>query len=347
MLFPWLVIISSPSWEFRTVVTPSASVHKLRHTDPCIFFGSCFAESVGGRLMSSAFDVLVNPSHGILYNVVSLSLAMQRTVSGEPYSAKDLIRHPSNNMWCSFEHHSRFSAADVTSAVDGMNRALERARAQLLRSRTIYITLGSSWVYTRHGQVVANCHRFPAKAFSKELLTVSRTEQHLEEMLELVWRHCPELEEVVLTVSPVRHWKDGPVGNSRSKATLVVAATELAERYGRVRYFPAYELLVDDLRDYRYYAEDMLHPSELAVSYIWSAFCESFIAEESMPLIRAAADVKRAAGHRPFAQGGRAVKAFASSQLSIIDEMEARFGTRVGEALAAERRQFRNLLESS
>ncbi|KAG8468246.1 hypothetical protein KFE25_013329 [Diacronema lutheri] len=336
----------STSASFRTVINVPPAPFSLGPDSRALFLGSCFAENIGERLRRASLAALVNPSHGIVYNPLSLAAALERIASAAPYGPADLqpCAHDPSRL-VSFAHHSRFGGrAGVDTELARMNRALEHAHAHLRTSDVLFLTLGTSWAFARDGAVVANCHKQPAAAFERVFIGADNAAAALARAVAAARSVSPRLR-VVVTVSPVRHWKDGAVDNSLSKATLLVAAHQLVRTLGKeaASYFPAYELLMDDLRDYRFYANDMLHPSGPAIDYIWRAFTAAYLALDAAERIAAVEAVRTAAAHRPMDGDSAAVRQFGAAQFRKADEIERRWGLHAGRALAGEREHFARL----
>jgi len=285
--------------------------------------GSCFAENIGALLRENKFDTHVNP-FGILFNPFSLVNALERMLNDRPYTRDELIQ--SGEHWASLDHHGQFNRRDPEETLRLINEALREGATRLRKARVIFITLGSAWVY-RHidrDKTVGNCHKLPGNAFEKRLLSFQDTH--------LILRHIPEFlravkldARIVFTISPVRHWKDGAIENQRSKAILLAAAHEVVDEFAQVHYFPAYELMMDDLRDYRFYAADMLHPSEQALDYIWEKFQASFFTPETKAICAKVKQIVQAAAHRPVDPESNSFQRFARKQLELISELEGEY----------------------
>lgn len=309
---------------FRTVFPIQRAPFALTHADRLLLVGSCFTEHIGTRLSAGKFDVLVNPN-GIVYNPVSVARSLASLLwghhedSGRPHS-NNLFEH--NGLWHSWEHHGVFSKPDKTAAEDDIRQAQKQAAEFLQKTDYLLLTLGTADVFILRetGQVVANCHKVPANRFEQRMLTVPETVQTLSEVLSQIKTELPEIR-VILTVSPVRHLRNGFVENQRSKAVLVLACAELCEQFDYLHYFPAYELLLDDLRDYRFYAPDMIHPNEQAIDYIWERFSETYFAPETQRLLDQIGKITAAARHRPFNPDTAEHRAFARAQLEKIGEL--------------------------
>lgn len=369
---------------FRTAVSVPRAPFALRTEDTVLCVGSCFAEHMGARLAGLGLRASVNEAHGILYNPLSIGTALERIASAQPYERSELIGPlPHSGQYVSFEHHSALGGAGVDATLARMNARLASSHAALREARALFLTLGTAWAYRTQpgapvaaGRVVANCHRQPPEQFAKVLLEPGEAAAALAAGVRAVRAVRPELH-VVLTVSPVRHWKDGAHGNALSKASCLLAAHALQQsraepssedgRAGRgagahaatvdsshalpgVCYFPAYELVLDELRDYRFYAPDMLHPSEVAIDFVWAAFSRACVSADARALGRELEAVRRAAKHRPFASttDSEAAVAFAQTQLDAIKRLERRCGDRIAHTLREERRHFeRQLAEAA
>lgn len=304
--------------EFRTSVEIPAFPFRIGPSQQGLVLGSCFAGHIGGWLRDGKMPVTVNP-FGVLYNPASIAQALERLASGHPFEEGELVEH--NGLWHSFAHHGDFSGTDKEAVLAGMNAALAQGAEALEKADYLMLTLGTAWVYERQGSVVANCHRLPAREFTRRRLGVS-------EMVELLAGQIGRWpgKQVILTVSPVIHRGDGLVENQLSKSSLIVAAHELAARFPeRVHYFPAYEVVTGELRDYRFYAEDMCHPSPLAVEVVRGRFAESLLAPEAVELIAAAGELRRAMAHRPLHPDGPEYAAFRAKMRQKAESLQRRY----------------------
>lgn len=304
--------------DFSTPVDISAYPFRIAPEQPGLVLGSCFATHIGGWLRDGKMPVCVNP-FGVLYNPASIAQALGRLASDELFSDDGLFEH--NGLWHSFAHHGDFSGTDKDAVLAAMNAALGAGATALKEADYLMLTLGTAWVYERQGSVVANCHRLPAREFVRRRLSVAETVELLAAQIE----RWPE-KQVLLTVSPVIHRGDGLVENQLSKASLIVAAHELAARFpGRVHYFPAYEIVTGELRDYRFYAEDMCHPSPLAVEVVRERFAASLLAPEAEELLAAAGELRRAMAHRPLHPDGLEYAAFRAKMRQKTESLQRRY----------------------
>ena len=257
--------------RFRTEITPDAITPRLEPEDHVLVLGSCFAENMGERLEGLGVSVEQNPL-GIQYNPLSLARTLGYLTGRVTFNPEALFEH--QGLVRHWDVHSRLCGATRDETATRIEGAIRAGREALLEARWLYVTLGSAHAWTRAGDVVANCHRWPQEEFTRTLLSVDACVSALAESLSEARALNPELN-VLVTVSPVRYKRDGLVGRQRSKSTLILAAHQLIKSLERVSYFPAYELVLDDLRDYRFFAHDLVHPSALAVDYVWERLKES------------------------------------------------------------------------
>lgn len=283
--------------EFRMEFAPKSFEHKLKHSDLLFLAGSCFTEQIGAKLKHHKFDTIENPN-GILFNPVSISQALIGYINKKKYQKNDLFLH--DEVWGSWDHHTRFSALNPEDCLEKINSSQQSAHDFLKRTDCLLLTLGSSFAYRLEDKrVVANCHKVPADKFDKILLSASQVFFHLKTMIDELLAFNPKAR-IILTVSPVRHLRDGFVENNRSKANLITAVHQLTEVYGHVFYFPAYELVIDDLRDYRFFAEDLVHPNYQATNYVWEKFIQACIDDDSRLIMKEINALQAARNHKPF-----------------------------------------------
>lgn len=278
----------------------------IRYTDRVFLIGSCFTEHISGRLAQHKFHTLQNP-HGILFNPLSVADSLESYLSGRTYTESDLFFL--NETWNSWDHHSRFSHTDVPATLAAINDSQQAAHAFIGEADWVIITLGSAFQYflKEHERAVANNHRAPAQWFEKRLLETDTITEALQAMLEELFR-CNEQVQVLFTISPVRHIRDGVVDNNRSKARLIESVHALCAANERCHYFPAYELIIDILRDYRFYDVDFVHPNYLATEFVWEEFVKACIAPEDVPLMDTIKEIMTARHHRarfPDTEGHR------------------------------------------
>lgn len=271
---------------------------KLDHQTPVLMMGSCFTENIGRQLERYLFPVCINP-FGVTYNPLSVKKNLEALMHKEVYSEEDLNQF--GDLWFSFDHYTGFSSPDRDEALEAINLSFCSAKELLKKARILILTWGTSWVY-RHkesDQVVCNCHKIPAKDFTRTQLTTREIIKTYEELLPRLFEFNSKLK-IIHTISPVRHWKDGAHGNQLSKASLLLAGDALQKQFpDRFFYFPSYEIVMDELRDYRFYAEDMIHTSDQATTYIWEKFRQVLLSESSTELIKDLEQVLKLKEHRP------------------------------------------------
>ncbi len=309
--------------SFRTTFKIPLFPFELTHRDKILSIGSCFAENIGSKLEENKFQMLLNP-FGILYNPSSVAQTLERIFSNEKITKKDILQH--NDLWHSRLHHTRFSQADKASFLKDINANLNDANVFLKDTNRLLITLGTAFVWEEKetGIVVANCHKRPQKLFTRRRLTINEIKESLLTVLRKIKAQNPDLE-VIMTVSPVRHTNDGFIENQRSKAVLILAIDTLCQEENFIHYFPAYELVQDDLRDYRFYAKDMLHPNEVAVDYIWEYFREALFSDKTEEIFREIKKLKAMATHRPFQVASVAHQIFLENNLKKIEGLEKQY----------------------
>jgi len=306
--------------ELRTTFNIAPSLHKITYNDPVIFIGSCFATGIGKQFEAGHMPVLINPS-GTVYNPVSVCNTLDTITDGKKYQKSDLYNY--EGTWLSFNHYTDFSSEDPESVLDKINSGMEEAGKYISGAHFLFVTFGTARVYRwkRSGRVVSNCHKIRSSEFTHELLTAGEIGTLWGKQLDKLQTLFPHMK-VIFTISPVRHWKDGAHGNQVSKSVLFLAVEELLGHPSKPGYFPAYELVMDDLRDYRFYDDDMLHPSSSAVSYIWERFSECYFDKSTMELWNEVVRITKAFNHR--LTGGSEMKKleFAGSMLDRIASIE-------------------------
>lgn len=262
-------------------------------------------ENIGKKLEYFKFQNLVNP-FGILFHPAAIREFFEKVEQQSVFSDEDVFYH--NELWHSFSAHSDLNTSQKGEILKLLNSAVKDALAFLKTASHVIITPGTAWGYRslETGKIVANCHKLPQKNFTKELTEV---EQDLKRSVEII-QSLNASAEIILTVSPVRHLKDGFVENQRSKAHLISAVHNIVEATQKVHYFPAYEILMDELRDYRFYAEDMVHPNETAINYIWKNFIETWVTSEAEKVMKQVDTIQKGLSHRPFHENSAAHQKF-------------------------------------
>lgn len=296
---------------FRTEIDPENPGFSISHRDQLMMMGSCFAEHMGEYLRSLQFRIDLNP-FGILFNPVSIAGGIQRLLTEQPYELEDLFVR--DGLWHSFDHHSRFSGTDPLEVLEVINTRLGESAQTLKSANYFFITFGTARVYhhLKSGRVVSNCHKLPGAEFSYELLRVGDIVRLYTRLLQDLIHVNPDIR-IILTVSPVRYWKDGPAGNQVSKSTLILAVSELVSNFEEASYFPSYEIFMDDLRDYRFYGDDFLHPAPAGISYVRQKFSQCYFSEETKEMTRRIEKILKDRSHIPLNPGSDAYREFQQS----------------------------------
>lgn len=260
--------------EFRKIVRIEEQSFDISYENRILSLGSCFADHIGAKLKEAKMPVCSNP-FGVLYNPVSVLNALKQLATPVELTSSDLIEN--HGLYHSFAFHSAFSDQSPENALLKMNEALRDGAGSFIQSDRLLVTFGTAWIYEQAetGRVVSNCHKLPAKCFNRRRLTVSEITESWAEFLTSYASEHPD-RRVVFTVSPIRHWKDGAFENQCSKSTLILAIDELCKQFSFCSYFPSYEIFMDELRDYRFYAEDMIHPSAQGIAYVWERFGDTY-----------------------------------------------------------------------
>ena len=303
--------------EFRTTVKTGENRGWLHHSDSVVLLGSCFSDNIGSKMHAALFNAMVNPM-GTLYNPMSIARGVQRLINNEPVAGKDLFMQ--GGVWNSYDFHSRHSMPDKQVTLDRMNSRIEQGHQALQQARLLTITLGTAIVYRLKatGEVVANCHKVPQHEFERKMAPVSEMVRTLDEMLTALHTFNPDMN-IILTVSPIRHIADGLDVNSLSKASLRVAIQEVMARHrDYCDYFPTYEIMLDDLRDYRFYSNDMVHPSDVAVEYIWQAFQATYLDDHSALAVARCERIHKRLQHRPMSANRETVDRFNADTASVV-----------------------------
>ena len=307
---------------FRTIVKCTASPEKIGYDTPFMMVGSCFAESLGVWLQQHKFDVAVNP-FGIVYHPAPAANHLDRIITAKPYTAHELQQH--QELWHSFDHHGRFSHPDISVCIRQINDELQQAHVHLSRSEWLLVTFGTAWAYRlkNTGRIAANCHKFPASCFERIPFDVNEIYATWTETIAQL-RHFNPAIKIIFTLSPIRHLRDGAHENQLSKSTLMLAIDRLNREIENTGYFPAYEIVMDELRDYRFYAENMTHPNSATINYIWQRFCECYMAENTLQTMKTVEDIVKAAAHRPI-HSTSARRKFAADYLEKIAKLKQQY----------------------
>lgn len=306
--------------NFTTPIQIPPSRIRIGYQHRTMVLGSCFAEAIGERLADTLFPVDVNP-FGILHNPMSIAAAIRRLIDGRLFTAAELIRH--DNMYHSLLHHGSFSAPTAEECLEQINARLSSGSQFLTAADRIIVTFGTAYVYRwkTTNDVVSNCHKLPESYFHRSRLSIDRIAHTWILLMDSVNRLRPDLK-WVFTVSPVRHLRDGAHENHLSKATLLFAIEKILARYPTMgEYFPAYELLLDELRDYRFYSADMCHPSPLAAYYISERFEKTYMDSETRAYLRRAEALHRDLQHKPFRPDSEAYRGFLAQTKLKLEQL--------------------------
>ncbi len=286
--------------NFRTPINTNdiqKLIKKINYQSKIGLIGSCFVENIGAKLSYYKFDHFVNP-YGILFNPIAIEKSVADIVQKRVYTKSDLVFE--NERWHSLHHHSDFSNSDIKQILTAINDTIKKSYQALKGMSHVILTFGTAWVYhhIETNQLVANCHKIPQKNFIKRILSVTEIIKSLQNSIQLIQELNPEVQ-IILSLSPVRHLKDGMVANNQSKAHLLTAIHQVITEF-QAFYFPSYEIVMDDLRDYRFYASDMLHPNQTAIEYIWDIFKNNWISDESYPILDQVDQIQKGLQHRSF-----------------------------------------------
>lgn len=305
--------------NFHLEFSPKPFNTKIVHQDNLFLIGSCFTENIGSKFKQHKFSVLENPN-GILFNPVSISKSITSYIQNKQYAKEDLFYE--NELWNSWEHHTRFSDVDMDICLHRINASQQQAHQFLKTADWVFITLGSAFVYELENKVVvANCHKVPTDKFNKKLLNVEEVLAVLDNVIHRIFMLNPTIK-IMFTVSPVRHLRDGFVENNRSKAVLIQAVHHLVNKFNKLFYFPAYELVIDDLRDYRFYAEDLVHPNYAATNYVWDKLVDCCIDENTIQLMKQLNEINAAVNHKSFNPTTEAHKKFIDTTINKINTIK-------------------------
>lgn len=305
--------------DFRTTIKIDPLSEPIKHSDKLMLIGSCFSDSIGARFTDAMMAALVNPL-GTLYNPMSIAAAVERIARCRLVQPEELFE--ANGVWNCFDFHSSFSATTVEGALQRMNSAIVAAHEHLKGCKYVFLTLGTAITYSHNGAVVGNCHKLPAVQFERRMCSVGKVTEALEAAVKML-REVNRAVKVIFTVSPIRHIADGLATNSLSKGTLRVAVGEITAQMPDCHYFPSYEIVIDDLRDYRFYAADMVHPSDVAVEYIWEQLLTAYIAPQSLQAIDRCERMTKRLRHRPMSDNAEVVARFRADTEAALAKLRS------------------------
>ncbi|PQJ79618.1 GSCFA domain-containing protein [Polaribacter porphyrae] len=310
--------------NLQTKIPLKRQLHnQIDYNSKILLLGSCFSENIGDKFNYFKFQSTQNP-FGILFHPIAIEKLITNAINEKRYTEKDIISQ--NERWHSFDAHSSVSTTGKQELLQNLNSRIYSTKKQLVEVSHIIITLGTSWVY-RHiksDTIVTNCHKIPQKKFLKELLTVDEISESLASCVALI-RTINKDVNFIFTVSPVRHLKDGFVENTQSKAHLIAAIHQVVEPRKKSYYFPSYEIVMDELRDYRFYNEDMVHPNKIAINYIWERFVETWFSEDTKPILKEVDTIQKGISHKPFNENSKQHQEFLQSLLSKKEKITQQF----------------------
>lgn len=309
--------------DFRTIIEIPKPNCKITYDSRCLFIGSCFAENIGNKLFETKISTAINPT-GILYNPLSIQKSIHNAIFGKKYGESDIFF--ANGQWNCYDFHSKFSNNDKGICLANINTASELLKSRIESADIIFVTFGTSFVYEliETNEIVCNCHKQPERKFNRRLLTAQEIVDSWNECIAEI-KSVNNKAKIIFTVSPIRHWRDGAHQNQISKANLHIAINELNEKDAATDYFPAYEIMMDELRDYRFYAEDMVHPSKMAVDYIWEKVVETYFSQETIKTMPRVIKIVEASNHRPFNPQSEEYKAFCRKNIAEIEALMVKF----------------------
>lgn len=306
--------------HFRTQIPISKSNFPIDYTSRIVSLGSCFAVNIAEKLDYYKFQNSVNP-FGILFHPLAIEKLIELAVSKFQFSEKDIFFH--NERWHSYDAHSDLSNSDPFELLKNLNQITAITRQKIEEATHIIVTLGTAWVYRNleSNTIVANCHKVPQNQFGKEILSVDEIRKSLENIISA----CTEINkkvQIIFTISPVRHIKDGFIENQISKSHLIAAVHQaILNHSSNTNYFPSYEIMMDELRDYRFYTSDMLHPTPIAIDYIWEGFNKAWISDSALPIMEEVGSIQKGREHRPFNPDSESHLKFKSQLIEKINKL--------------------------
>ena len=305
---------------FRTSLQSKPSSKRISLSDRILTIGSCFSDAIGLQFVGNKINCKANP-FGVIYNPASIHKAVQYAILNEPVPEDTFLRR--DDVFFNYDFHSEFASMNLSHLQDELKAIISNTHTFLHEANWLIITYGTAWVYERNetNMIVANCHKMPQSMFTKSLMTQKKVLDLFDSMYQELKSINPDIN-ILLTVSPVRHIKDTLELNSVSKSVLRVACHTLAQEYGDVYYFPAYEIMMDDLRDYRFYKADMIHPTQVAEQYIWQKFAAQYFDEELTAFLEKWKEIQLALAHKPFHPASSAHQHFVKEMLKKLEELK-------------------------
>ncbi|QDO92736.1 GSCFA domain-containing protein [Formosa sediminum] len=312
---------------FTEIPIQQQTENQIDYQSKVLLLGSCFVENIGQKLDYYKFNIRQNP-FGVLFQPKAIEQLIQHALQNKQYVNEDVFKH--QELWHCYDAHSKLSGIDQESVLQGLNLALQDTQDYLKTASHIIITLGTAWVY-KHLEscvTVANCHKVPQKAFKKELLSPEEVAKSLQSIIGLINSVNPNAT-VICTVSPIRHIKDGYIENSRSKSHLLTAIHQVLDTSNRERlqYFPSYEIMMDELRDYRFYASDLVHPNAIAIDYIWEKFSNAWVSSSATKIMQEVQTIQTGLSHKPFNATSEAHQKFIKDLHTKIKKLQERIAS--------------------
>jgi hypothetical protein len=307
----------------RTEIILNKFQNPITHKDKLFFIGSCFSNNIGNLVRDDKFNCIINP-FGVQYNPASVLHSLNFIFEKKYFEYGDLLKN--GNLWCSLYHHSSFSSTQQNIVLEKINNSIDESNPFLKSAGFLFITFGTARVYKFNdtGEIVANCHKFNSNDFIRETLSVNEIVFSYEKFIKTILIQNEDLN-IIFTISPVRHLKDGFSENSESKAILHLAVKEIVRKFQNCHYFPAYEIFMDDLRDYRYYDADLIHPGEQGINYLFNKFSNVFYSKDSLNLVDEIRKIKKAVKHKPLTDDIQAINAFVELQKKKIQLIEKKY----------------------
>ena len=306
--------------KFRTEIKISKSDFDINFNSKIFLIGSCFIDNIGNIFLKNKFKTLINP-YGVLYNPKSIYKSLNFIIDNKKFDKNDLINF--NNKWLSLDHHGSFSDINLQNTLDKINNSNNIAHNFLKQTNFLFITFGTSWVYryNQTNKIVANCHKIPAKEFTREILSVTQIIEDYSILIKKIQKINSKLK-IIFTVSPIRYLKDGMHQNQISKSILFIAINEINKFFNNTHYFPSYEIVNDDLRDYRFYKDDLTHLTDFTVNYIWEKLSEKYFTKDTENKISEIDKIIKAVNHKPFNNQSIEYKNFKNDILKKINNFE-------------------------
>lgn len=318
--------------KFRTAIETLNIDLKIDHSSNLFFIGSCFSENIGNKVKDQKINTIVNP-FGVLYNPISIELCLESIINQRQFQKDDL--NENNGLWFSFLHHSSFSNTDPIACLEKINSTIRSAYEHIKNADILFITYGTAMIYINKesNKPVGNCHKLPAKQFERKQLNVHEVIESQNRIIEMLLKINPDLQ-VVFTISPVRHLKDGLINNSQSKSLLNVAVHHQIAEKSNCHYFPAYEIQIDDLRDYRFYDEDLAHPNNMAVEYIMQYFSDTFYSDKTKGINTQVEKIVKAVNHRFLTNNKKEINSFVLAEIEKAKEIEDKHKINLSEEIS-------------